>query len=50
MISEEHDIDHTNYNEAMSNDDAILWQGAIDAKLECIYSNGIWDLVESPIG
>ncbi|KAL6347585.1 hypothetical protein AAG906_026111 [Vitis piasezkii] len=38
-----------------SNDDIILWQGAMEVELEFMYSNGVWDLIEAlkgikPIG
>lgn len=46
----EHKTNSINYNEAMSNVDAHLWQGATKAKLESMYSNDLLDLVEVPKG
>ena len=45
-----HKTDLTNHNEAMSSNDANLWQGDIEVELESIYSNRVWDLVEEPKG
>ena len=36
--SKKHDINPTNYDEAMSDVDAHLWQRAMDVELEFIYS------------
>ena len=41
VILEEHETDLTYYNETMSNDEALLWQRFIEAKLESMYSNKI---------
>ncbi|WKA01628.1 hypothetical protein VitviT2T_019899 [Vitis vinifera] len=54
-ILEKHKTDPINYNEAMNNDDVIIWQGAMETELEFMYSNGVWDLEEvsegtKPIG
>ena len=54
-IPKEHEIDLRDYDEAMSSDDAILWQRAIEAELESMCFNEVWDLVETleeikPIG
>ena len=48
VIPEEHEIDPIDYDETMSSDDTILWQGAMEAKLEFMYSNRVQDLVETP--
>lgn len=40
-IPKDHETDLTNYDETMSSDDVILWQGAMDVKLEFIYLNGV---------
>ena len=34
----------------MSSDDAILWKWPIEAKLESMYSNRVWDLIEAHEG
>ena len=31
----------------MSNNDVILWQENIETNLESMYSNEVWDLVET---
>ena len=45
VILEEHEINPIDYDEVMSNDDAI---GAIEAKLESMYSIKVWNLVQAP--
>ena len=35
------------YDEAMSNMDAHLWQKAMKAKVESMYSNQVWELVKA---
>ena len=40
-ILEEHETNLINYNEAMSNVDAHLWQRAMEAKLKSIDSNKV---------
>ena len=47
VILEEHEINPIDYDEVMSNDDAI---GAIEAKLESMYSIKVWNLVQAPKG
>ncbi|RVX11204.1 hypothetical protein CK203_019597 [Vitis vinifera] len=54
-IPKEHEIDPIDYDEAMSSDETILWQGATKVELESMYTNRVWDLVEAleeikPIG
>ncbi|KAL6346159.1 hypothetical protein AAG906_027890 [Vitis piasezkii] len=44
-IPKEHDIDPIDYDEAMSSDETILWQGATEVELESMYTNKI-----KPIG
>ena len=48
VIIKEYEINPINYDEVMSSDDAILWQGAMEEKLESMYSNGVQDLIEAP--
>ena len=45
-ILDEHEIDPIDYNEAMTNVDAHLWKKVMKAKLESIYSNQVWELLE----
>ena len=47
-IAVEHEIDLINYDEAMSDVDAHLWKKTMKAKLESMYSNQVWELVEAP--
>ena len=54
-IPKEHEINPIYYDEVMSNDDIILWQGTMEVELEFMYSNRVWDLIEAlegikPIG
>ena len=46
----EHEIDLINYDEAMSDVDAHLWKKTMKAKLESMYSNQVWELLEAPEG
>ena len=45
-----HEIDPTDYDEAMSNVDALFWQKAMEVELESMHSNHVWELVEAPEG
>ena len=54
-ILEEHEADPTNYDEAMSSEDVIVWLGIMEVKLESMCSNKVFDLTETskwikPIG
>ena len=40
-IIEEHEIYPTDYDEAIINDDTILWHGVMEPKLESMYSDGV---------
>ena len=40
-ILEEHEINRTDYNEAMIIHDVILWQGAMEVRLEYMYFKGV---------
>ena len=46
-ILEEHEIDPTNYEKVISDVDVHLWQKIMEAKLESMYSNPGWKLVEA---
>ena len=49
-IPEEHEINFMDYDETISSDDVILWQGVMEVELKSMYSNRVWDLVETPKG
>ena len=44
------EIDPSNYNEAVQDKDATLWQSAMKAEMESMYSNQVWLLVDPPVG
>ena len=43
-------MDPYNYNEAIQDNDVTLWQKAMNTKMESMYSNQVWSLVEAPNG
>ena len=48
-------MDHYNYNEAIQDKDATLWQMTMNIEMESMYSNKVWSLVDpldgvKPIG
>ena len=45
-----HEIDPTDYDEAMSNVDVHFWKKAMEVELESMHSNHVWELVEAPKG
>ena len=49
-IPKEHETNPMDYDEAMSSDDVILWQGVTEVKLKSMYSNEVLDLIEAPKG
>ena len=49
-IPEDSKIDPCNYNEAIQDKDATLWQKAMKTEIESMYSNQVWTLVEAPNG
>ena len=49
-IPEDPKIDPCNYNEAIQDKDAILWQNTMKTEMESMYSNQVWSLVEAPDG
>ena len=54
-IPKEYEANPMDYDEVMSSDDVILWQGVIEVKLKSMYSNEVLDLIEAlegikPIG
>ena len=55
MIPDEQNTEPCNYNEALQDKDAELWQKAMQSEMESMYSNQVWNLVEpldgiKPIG
>ena len=42
------EIDPCNYNEAIQDKDATLWQRAMSTEMESMYSNQVWLLVDPP--
>ena len=42
--------DPVSYSAAMASPDANLWQKAMDAEIESMYSNNVWTLVDPPEG
>ena len=49
-VPDEQDIDPYSYNDAIKDKDTEFWQKAMVSKMESMYSNQIWDLVELPEG
>ena len=49
-IPEEHETNFMDYDETISSDDVILWQGVMEVELKSMYSNRVWDIVETPKG
>ena len=49
-ISEDPETDPNNYNEAIQDKDVTLWQRAMKAEMESMYSNQVWALVDAPDG
>ena len=49
-VLEDPEIDPYNYNEAIQDKDATLWQKAMKTKMESMYSNQVWNLVDAPNG
>lgn len=43
-------VDTTTYEEVIFDIDASMWQIAMDSKMESMYSNKVWVLVDSPKG
>ena len=46
VISDEHDLDPSNYNKAISDKDFENWQNTMKVEMESMYSNHFWKLVE----
>ena len=44
------ETDPENHNEAVQDKDATLWQKAMNAEMESMYSNQVWTLVDSTVG
>ena len=50
VVVDSNDDDPVSYSGAMASSDANLWQGAMDAEIQSMYSNGVWTLVDPPEG
>ena len=44
------ETDSENYNEAVQDKDATLWQKAMNTEMESMYSNQVWTLVDPAVG
>ena len=44
------ETDPCNYNDAVQDKDATLWQSAMKTEMESMYSNQVWLLVDPPDG
>ena len=54
-VIDEFDDDPASYSKAMASSESNLWQKAMDAEIQSMYSNGVWTLVDplegiKPIG
>ena len=47
-IPESHEDDPTSYYEAINDKDFDFWKEAMKSKLESMYSNNVWALVDLP--
>ena len=47
VVPEEHKSDPSTYEEAMADVDSDQWKLAMKAEMESIYSNQVWELVNS---
>ena len=48
MIPDELNAEPVNYNEALQDKDVELWKKAMKSKIESMYSNQVWNIVEPP--
>ena len=46
-VPEEHESDPSTYEEAMTDIDSDQWKLAMKAEMESMYSNQVWELVDS---
>ena len=49
-VPEDLETNPSNYNEAIQDKDATLWQSAMKTELESMYSNQVWLFVDPPNG
>ena len=49
-IPDEIDTDPCNYDDALKDKDADLWKKVMKSKMQSMYSNQVWDLMEPPEG
>ena len=47
-VPEDLEIDRSNYNEVVQDKDVTLWQSAMKAEMESMYSNQVWLLIDPP--
>ena len=45
VVSDEHNLHPTKYNEAIFENDSWNWQSVMKVKIESMYSNHIWELL-----
>ena len=43
-------MDPENYNEAIQDKDATLWQKVMNTEMESMYSNQVWTLIDPAVG
>ena len=48
-IFDEHDLDPSNYNEAIFYKDLRNWQNAMKDEMKYMYSKHVWELVEPSV-
>ena len=48
MVINEFDDDYVSYSKAMASSKANIWYKAMDAKIQSMYSNGVWALMDPP--
>ena len=49
-ISSDSELDPTSYYEAKNDVDVVEWQQAMNREMESMYSNDVWDLINTPEG
>ena len=50
MVLEEPKMSPCNYNEAIQDKNATLWQRVMNTEMESMYSNQVWTLVDPAVG
>ena len=49
-VPKDPETEPSNYNEVVQDKEVTLWQGAMKTKMESMYSNQVWLLVDPPNG